>query len=676
MSTATRFKVGVDIGGTFTDVTIVSEHDGQVTTHKTPSTPQALEEGVLRGVAAGVAKARLDPAGCTTFVHGSTVGVNTIIQRAGARVGVLVTRGFEDLLELGRTKMLDPFSLFTSRPIPLSRRNWVRAVRERVDAQGRVLLPLDEASVLAAAGALLEQGADALAVSFLNAYRNPAHEQSARALIDRAFPGTRVTLSTEVWPQIREYERTTVAVMNSYIGPRITQYIEALERQKQRAGLRCPLYVTGSNGGIVPIGHAAGRPISTLLSGPASGIVASLHLMQASNLPRVVTMDMGGTSADLCVLSGPEIPYAWDQEIEGLPVTLPSVDVSSIGAGGGSIAYADNLGLLRVGPESAGADPGPAAYGKGGQRPTITDAYLVSGLLAPESFLGGELPLYPERAAEALQGLAARLRLTLRETADGILRVATSNLAAEFTRLAAKKGIDPREFALVAFGGAGPTHGCFLADEMRIGHIAIPYSPGTFCAMGSVLADFRLDYVKTLFTALDKVDPDELEAWFREVEAKGRESLREAEPDIAAIQVIRIADMRYLGQGYEVAIPFTRLADLPERFGSEYRKLYGPRNDEAPVEIINVRAIVVGLTRKTPFRWTGEAAGRPASGERRIDVAGAQYACPVYARPGMPPGWRAAGPFIVDQPDTTCVVAPGWSGEVDAVGTLHLRKES
>lgn len=676
MSTTTRFKIGVDIGGTFTDVTIVSENDGQVTTHKTPSTPQALEEGVLRGVANGLAKARLDPAGCTTFVHGSTVAVNTVIQRTGARVGVLVTRGFEDLLELGRTKMPDPFSLFTSRPIPLSRRNWVRGVRERVDAQGHVLIPLDEVSVLSAAEELLRQGAEALTVSFLNSYRNPAHERQARDLIGQAFPGTEITVSSEIWPQIREYERTTVAVMNSYIGPRIKQYIEALERQMQRGRLRCPLYVTGSNGGIVPIGHAVARPISTLISGPASGIVASLHLMKASNLPRVVTMDMGGTSADLCVLSEPQIPYAWDHEIEGLPVTLPSVDVSSIGAGGGSIAFADNLGLVRVGPESAGADPGPAAYGKGGKRPTITDAYLVSGLISPESFLGGELPLYPDLAGQALQGLAERLHLTLRETADGILRVATSNLAAEFTRLAAKKGIDPREFVLVAFGGAGATHACFLADEIRIRHIAIPYSPGTFCAMGSILADFRLDYVKTLFTAVEKVDPKELEAWFKGVEARARESLREAEPDIGTIQTIRIADMRYLGQGYEVAIPFVRLADLPERFASEYRRLYGPRNDEAPVEVINVRATVVGITRKSAFRWTGDRSSWPATGSRRIDVAGEHYECPVYRRMGMPPGWRAAGPFIVDQPDTTCVVTRGWSGEVDAVGTLHLRKES
>jgi N-methylhydantoinase A len=405
-------------------------------------------------------------------------------------------------------------------------------------------------------------------------------------------------------------------------------------------------------------------------------VVAALHLMRASNLPRVVTMDLGGTSADLCVLSEGHVPYAWDQEIEGLPVTLPSVDVSSIGAGGGSIAYADNLGLLRVGPQSAGADPGPVAYGRGGKYPTLTDAYLVSGFIDPASFLGGELPLDVDRAREALDELARTLNLGLRETAAGIIRVATSSLAAEFTRLAAKKGIDPREFVLVAFGGAGPTHACLLAEEMHIPHIAIPASPGTFCAMGSVLADFRLDYLKTVYGPLEDVSQADVDTWVGEVEARAHETLRAAATDVVGIQTLRTADLRYLGQGYEVPIPFERLDDLPERFRSEYRRLYGPRGDEAPLEIINIRATVLGSTRPMAFRWTGGSRVEPAKGTRRVDVLGREYECPVYVRAGMPPGWQARGPFIVEQPDTTGVVTAGWAAEVDAVGTLHLRKES
>jgi N-methylhydantoinase A len=673
MSAEPSLKIGVDIGGTFTDVAVVVS-DGRVVTHKTPSTPRAPAEAVLQGIKESLGKAGLDPALCTSFVHGSTVGVNTIITRTGAKVGVLVTKGFEDLLELGRTKMPDPFSLFTARPIPLSRKDWVRGVRERIDSKGQVLEPLDEGALIASAKELVQQGAEILAIVFLNAYRNPAHENTARAKLHDALPNVDVAISTDIWPQVREYERATVLVMNSFIGPKVKRYLTHLQHEQRDIGLRCPLYMTSSNGGIVPLSHAIDRPISTLLSGPASGIIAAMHLMRLSHLPRIVTMDIGGTSADLCVIDGDEVPYAWDQEIEGLPVTLPSVDVSSIGAGGGSIAYADNLGLLRVGPQSAGADPGPVAYGRGGTKPTLTDAYLLSGFIDPDNFLGGRLSLDVARAREALKDLADVLKLGLRETASGVIQVATSNLAAEFTRLAAKKGIDSREYALVPFGGAGATHACLLADEVNINHIAIPYSPGTFCAAGSVLADFRLDYLWTVYAPLEKLTQAEVDSWFAQVEARARETLAEVKSDVLEIRTQRSVGVRYLGQGYEVSVPLPELSELPARFREEYRRLYGPRGDDAPLEVINIRATVIGTTRKMDFKWVGESKSAPPKGSRKIDLLGQEYECPVYVRATMPPGWRANGPFIVDQPDTTCVATPGWNGEVDSIGTLHLRK--
>jgi N-methylhydantoinase A len=675
MARAGSFKIGVDIGGTFTDVTVV-EADGRVTAHKTPSTPRAPAEAVLRGLAETLDKAQLDPARCMSFVHGSTIGVNTIIQRTGARVGVLLTKGFEDLLELGRTKMPDPFSLFTMRPIPLSRKDMVRGVVERIDAKGRVVTPLNEESLVAGAGELLKAGAEVLAVVFLNAYRNPVHEQRARSLLHEAYPGTDLILSTEIWPQVREYERATVTVMNSYIAPKMKQYLGELQQQQGKVGLRCPLYITSSNGGIVPISHAIARPIHTLLSGPASGVVATLQLMRASNLDRVVSMDMGGTSADLCLLDGGHIPYAWDQEIDGLPVTLPSVDVSSIGAGGGSIAYADNLGLLRVGPQSAGADPGPVAYGRGGTQPTLTDAYLVSGFIDPDNFLGGRLPLDLKRARAAIDELAHRLKLGFRETASGVIQVATSNLAAEFTRLAAKKGIDPREFTLVPFGGAGATHACLLAEDVYIQRIAIPYSPGTFCATGSVLADFRLDYVQTVYSPVDKLDQREVDIWVRDVESRAHATLADAAGEVESIQTVRTADVRYAGQGYEVSVPYARLDELPERFRQEYARLYGPRIDEAPLEVISIRATVIGVSRKVAPGWAGGTGRGARKRARRIELHGREYEWPAYLRSEMPPGYSAAGPFVVDQPDTTCVVTPGWRGSVDTIGTLHLTRES
>lgn len=673
MAKTNSFRIGVDIGGTFTDITVV-EQNGRISSYKTPSTPKAPAQSVLTGIRETLDVASLDPSSCASLVHGSTVGVNTIIQRVGDNVGVLVTQGFEDLLEIGRAKMPDPFSLFTMRPIPLTRRNWVRGVPERIDAKGRVLKPLDEKALLARAKELIDRGAASIAVVFINSYRNSAHEQRARTLLADAYPKIELAMSSEIWPQIREYERATVAVINSYISPKVKGYLSHLTREQKSTGLDCPLYMTSSNGGIVPIGHAMDRPISTLLSGPASGIVAALELMRVSKIPRSITMDIGGTSADLCVLEGDIIPYAWDQEIEGLPVTLPSVDISSIGAGGGSIAHADNLGLLHVGPQSAGADPGPVAYGRGGTKPTLTDAYLLSGFIDPNNFVGGRLKLDVQRTQEAMTKLAADLKLGVRDATRGVIKVATSSLAAEVTRLAAKKGIDIREFALMPFGGAGPTHACLLADEMNMRQVAIPYAPGTFCAMGSVLANFRLDFLKMIYAPAEKIDQAELDVWFKEVEASGRATLKEASSDIDDVMTLRYAGARFQGQGYEVTVPFENIRDLPKIFRAEYAKMYGSRSDEAPVEVISIRATVVGVTRKTTFSWPGSGT-EVSRGKRKIDLLDKEQEWPVFVRAGMKPGWKGEGPFIVDQPDTTCVVTPGWKAEVDDVGTLHLRKD-
>lgn len=673
MAESNTFKIGVDVGGTFTDVTLVG-NDGIVSTYKTPSTPSAPAAAVLKGLTEAIRLSGRAPQDCSGFVHGSTIGVNTIIRRDGARVGMLLTRGFEDVLELARCKMPDPFSLFATRPLPLVRRNFVRGVAERVDGKGEIVKPLDRDSLLGSARELLAQGAEVLAVSFLNAYRNPAHEQQACSILRETFPDTPVSASTDVWPQSREYERSTVLAMNSYIAPRVKSYLTDLIGKRERVGLDCPYYMTSSNGGVIPIQHAAERPINTLLSGPSSGVVATLQLMRSAGIQRAISMDIGGTSADLCVLEGDAVPYAWDQEIAGLPIMLPSVDVSSIGAGGGSIAYADNLGLLRVGPQSAGAEPGPVAYGRGGAEPTVTDAYLVSGFIDPENFLGGRVKLHPQRAADALGALGARLGLRSQEVASGILQVATSSIVAEFTRLAAKKGLDVREFVLIPFGGAGATHACLVADELQIGHIAIPYSPGTFCATGAVLSDFRLDYVKNIYCPFDQLSRSEADSWFDEVERQAWQTLSRSSRDILEVRVLRAAGVRYRGQGFEVPVQFERLDDLPELFAEAYGRLYGPRTNDGPLDVISLRATVVGATAKPSPVWPGGELASQASGVRRIQLQDGPIECPVYRRSQMAPGWSGRGPFVVDQPDTTCVVTHGWGADVDSYGTLHLRK--
>jgi N-methylhydantoinase A len=667
------FRIGVDIGGTFTDTTVLDE-DGTVTISKTASVPHAPEQGVLEGLALGLENAGRPPDQCVALVNSSTIAVNSVVQRNGAAVGLLVTRGFEDLLELGRVKMSDPFSLKAVRCPPLVAKHWVRGVRERINASGRVIKALDKQGLIGAARELIEQGAEALAIIFLHSHANPAHEQAAKAALARRFRNIDIAISSEIWPQIREYERATVLVMNSYIAPRVGRYIRSLDARKGDTGFKCPLYISGSNGGIMPASHATARPITTLLSGPSAGIVAAANLMQNIGIAKGITLDIGGTSADICVLETADIPYAFGQEIEGLPVAVPYVDVSSIGAGGGSVAYADNLGVLKVGPRSAGAVPGPAAYDRGGKEPTLTDAYLATGLIDPGNFIGGRIKLDPTRSADAIGALAKTLRLGLTETAAGIIRVTTSNLIAEFTRRMAKRGVDPRDFVLIAFGGAGPTHACLLADELYIRRVAVPVSPGTFCALGSVLSDFRLDYLTTVYARFHDIAEPTIEAWYDDVHARARAALNDVMSEIATLRAVRTADVRYLGQGFHVSIPFECMAELPENFRAEYRKLYGDRHDEAPMEVINFRATVVGVTRKPLPKWSSAKSTAPTRSERNVFLGGAWRACPVYRRDAMRPGWSARGPFLVDQADTTVVVTEGWEAEVDPLGNILLQK--
>jgi len=603
------------------------------------------------------------------------VAVNAVVQRNGVRVGLLLTQGFEDMMEMGRVKMSDPFSLAASTKPPLVRKDFVRGVLERTDAKGNVIRKLQRDQLIEVATDLVKRGAQSLAVLFLHACRNASNELAAKRILQRHFPHVSVTTSTEVWPQIREYERATVLVMNSYVASKMQRYIQALDRNRSSAGITSPLFVSGSNGGVMPAARAVQMPITTLLSGPSAGAVAAVDLMRTSAIAKAITLDIGGTSADICVLSRQEIPNAWGQEIEGMPIAVPYVDISSIGSGGGSIAYADNLGMLRVGPDSAGAVPGPACYQRGGKKPTLTDAYVVSGFMDPANFAGGELPLSVDLANEAMAGLAADLGLDVSATAAGVIRVTTANLLSEFTRLSAKNGIDARDYVLMPFGGAGASHACFLADELQMRRIAIPVSPGTFCALGSVLADFRLDSLKTVYQPLAEVSEGEVADWFRGVLDSGTRILEPVRAQIQKIRMIKIADVRYLGQGFEVGIPFERISDVKALFEAEYRARYGPHQNDAPVEVTNLRATVIGEVARPKMSWGRSKTYSNIATHRRALFDGKWTEVPVFRRELITPEWSARGPFIVDQADTTCIVTKGWRGRADERGTLILEKE-
>ena len=526
------YLIGVDIGGTCTDVAMIDSRTKQQFFFKTETLPHDVEQGVVNGVAGILKQQNRRPEECAAFIHGTTLALNAVLTRKGAKVGLIVTQGFGDILEVGRLQMPDPFNFYTQKPRPLVRKNFVREVEERILGNGRVDTPLNAADVEKAADELINSGAELLAISFINGFRNASHEDEAARIIRKRHPSIPLSLSSEVWPEIREFERTMVTVMNAFVTPKVATYLDRLQGRLNAFGLSGPVNITTSNGGMLPARIVKNRPGTTLLSGPASGIIASTQLASACKLDNLIAFDMGGTSSDFAVITDAKIPYSSETRIGDLPVIFPCVDVVSVGAGGGSIARLDNLGVLKVGPESAGADPGPVCYGRGGTAPTTTDAYLATGILDGNNFLGGRVKLDEQRAKEAIADLAKLTKYSADEFAEGMLRVATSNLIVGIGKIEGRIGIDIRDFTILAYGGAGPTHACLLADELGIRRVVVPLSPGTFCALGSLSADFRMDFVQTINAKLASPNWSQIREWFAEKEKSGCSATRSGrEPD-------------------------------------------------------------------------------------------------------------------------------------------------
>jgi N-methylhydantoinase A len=678
-----NFVIGVDIGGTCTDVAMIDMRSKRQFFYKTESLPHAIEEGVVNGIAGILEQENRKPEDCSAFIHGTTLALNAVLTRKGARIGLLVTRGFGDVLEVGRLQMPDPFNFYTQKPQPLVRRHFVREVQERILGNGRVDTPLDFESVELAADELIAAGAEILAISFMNAFKNAAHELKAAEIVRKRHASIPLSLSSEIWPEIREYERTMVTVMNAFVAPKVASYLDLLQARLSDFGLDVPVNMTTSNGGMLPARLVKGRPGTTLFSGPASGIIASAHLATSCDLNNVIAFDMGGTSSDFAVLTDGQIPYSSETRIGDLPVIFPSVDVVSVGAGGGSIARLDNLGVLKVGPESAGADPGPVCYDRGGSNPTVTDAYVVAGILDPSNFLGGRVKLAADLAEKAIANLATRTKYSVDELAEGILRVATSNLILGIGRIEGRIGIDLRDFAILAYGGAGPTHACMLADELGIRRVVVPVSPGTFCALGSLLADFRMDFVQTINVPLADPNWDEIARWYAEREQEASKHLEGEAELIDAIVALRTADLRYEGQGFntEVALAEEVLrnrdsAALAAAFHARYEQLYGVRQPNVPGELVNVRLTVVGKRRHDQVEADAsrsDDAPRPVA-TRNVFFDGKRQALPVYRRRDLGLGAKLEGPCVVDQEDTTTFIRPNWRAEVDVHGRLHLER--
>jgi len=686
--------IGVDVGGTFTDIVFADTETGQTLIHKVPTTQDDPSQGVVAGIGELCSRSDLRREAIDHVLHGTTIGTNAVLEYDGAVTGLITTAGYRDIVHIGRHQRPQHYSIRQEVPWqdrPLARRRHRLTVAERlVPPRGDVLIPLDEAGVREAARALRDDGVEAIAVCFLFSYLDPAHEARARDIVREEAPDCFVCTSAEVAPQFREFERFTTALLNAFVGPRLRDYVARLEASLGDEGFAADLHVMCSNGGVATAATVARNPVQTLLSGPAAGILGGAWSGALSRRDRLITFDVGGTSADIgIVVDGRFVEAtARDTWIGGYPLLAPMIDVHTIGAGGGSIAHVDSGGAVRVGPHSAGADPGPAAYGRGGTQPTVTDANLVLGRLDPDNFLGGAMRLDPDAARRAVGDLARRLGLGLEEAAEGILTIVNANMANAISSRTVQKGLDPRGFALVAFGGAGPLHGAEVARALGIPEIIVPAYPGITSAVGLLTTDLKYDAVRTEFQAGDAIDLDRLN---RDLVAMQVELARQLAPDgVAAADsgFERSGDLRYVGQGYELRVPFPHdpldpaaLRQVLLRFGELHRVEYGHVFEASPIEIVNIRVSGIGRMPKiAPFR--------PASGGSLAEALVKTARCafrrhgsfdavmtPFYRRGLLPLRQRIAGPAIVLQTDSTTVVPPDATLTADESGNLILRLE-
>ena len=683
---SSQIRLSADVGGTFTDVAAFDETTGELQLGKTLTTPARLVDGIE----SGVAKAGANFRAARLFLHGTTIAINTILERTGAPCALITTQGFRDIYEIGRVNRPESYNLFFRRHEPLIERDLRYEIRERVDSQGKVLIKLDEDQVRAAVADAVSQGVQAVAILFLHSYRNPAHEQRVKAIIEESHPQLFVTASHELSQEYREFERTSTAAANAYVGPRVRRYLGEMGEHLEAAGFGGEFLIVQSTGGLFGVDEAQSACIKMLESGPAAGVIGTKALCDSIGLRNTIAFDMGGTTAKAGVIYDGGVLMIGSTLVggyaTGLPVQIPMIDIQEVGTGGGSIARVEMGGALHVGPESAGAQPGPVCYGLGGDEPTITDANLILGRLGADCFLGGEMRLDLEGARRALeQRVAKPLGLDLTQAADGILRIATTKMSHMVRWVTTERGLDAADFSLVAYGGAGPLHAAMVARELRIAKVVIPRAPGHFSAYGMLVADLRRDFVNTWFTPLAEASFPAMESIYADMERRGRDAVGRSQVTIAGIAVQRSADMRYVGQEHavtvELPVELFRSQDrdgIKQRFDAVHETRYGYSAPAEKAEIVSLRSAVTGLMRKPHFERiaAGDAAPSAAAlrGTRAVYFAevGRHLDTPTYDRASLLAGNRIAGPALVEEYASTTVVHPGDSVEVDAFGDLVI----
>ncbi len=654
-------RLGIDTGGTFTDFVLMAE--GSLRVHKVLSTPVNPALAIVEGLRAlGVLEKATD------IIHGTTVATNALLERRGARLAFITTAGFEDLLTIGRQTRRELYNILVEERQPLVPRESCFGLPERVDHQGQVLLPLNLQALEKVVRKLKEKRVEAVAVCLLHSYACATHEKIVKERLARE--NINVSISSEILPEYREFERASTTAINAYVAPIMGRYLGHLEKELPLSRLR----IMQSNGGCISASAAQQKPVTTILSGPAGGVVGATAVAFQAGFDRLISFDMGGTSTDVSLTDG-SILTTTEAEISQLPLKLPVIDIHSVGSGGGSIAYLDEGGALRVGPRSAGASPGPVCYGRG-EEITVTDANLILGRLDPGHFLGGAMKLYPDRAQQAMAKFASRLNLTAEELAEGIVRVADATMERAIRVISVERGYDPRDFALVSFGGAGGMHACSLASRLRIPVVIVPKNAGVLSALGMLLSDVVKDYSQSVLITADGITWKEIEARFQPLSQQAVADLKKEGFSQKAIKLLRFLDVRYVGQSYELTVAAS--PRFRRDFNQLHLKRYNYADESRSVEIVNLRVKAIGLTEK-PQLPRLEAEGKPLQkaviDQRPMTFEGKKYKASIYDRQALEPGHRLRGPAVVMDYESTAVLPPGWQAEVDQFGHLIMKVE-
>ena len=678
-------RLGVDVGGTFTDLLLFNEQNGELRLLKTPSTPQDQSIGIMTGISELIAASKIAPNEINALLHGTTVSTNIVLEEKGAKVGLLVTKNFEQVLHLARSQTPGPLAgwMIMEKPDPLADLEVTRGVSERMSAQGDVITPLDENAARQAVQELIDAGVESITVSLLHSYANPDHERRLRNIIEEVDAEISISLSSDILPEFREYERTLVTVMNAYVGPSMRRYLDSFKDKLKAIQFSPHVNIVRSDGGLMSVQQASNSPVHTILSGPAGGVSGAAFLANLAGYENALGFDMGGTSTDVSLIQDGEPLISRQTSLGYYPIKIPSVEVHSVGAGGGSIAHVPMTGALRVGPESAGAAPGPACYGKGGEQPTVTDANLLLGRLPPR-LLDGQMDLDLKAAEEAVGKIARRLGLDLYQAAQGILDIVNENMFGALRLVSVQKGLDPRDFALVAFGGAGPLHGNAMGILGNCYPVIVPPTPGVLSALGFLYSDVKNEFAQTYVRNVGEADGSQLEEIFGRLGREARGWLREEGIEEGHQELSYQADVRYFRQGYEFALQVNPesmsnggLADLEARFASTHERLYGFRLDQ-PVELVNLRAVGSGQVEKVQlpsFELESPDASGAVFERHQVYFNGGFANANIYDRKLLRAGNHVVGPAIVTQADSTTAIHPGHVGNVDRYLNIMISPE-